>query len=237
MKKENWLFKLIIMSTILLLANSCKKDEEGPSIVKDIDGNVYHTVTIGTQEWMVENLKTTKYLNGDLIGTTSPATLDIYNEIEPKYQWAQYYWDNSGDSIVAIYGRLYTWYTVADNRNICPSGWHVPSEAEWLVLETFLGDWQTAGGKLKETGTTHWNAPNTGATNETGFTALPGGNRDYSNEFDDLGLSGYWWSSSSSTTDGSGIARKIDSYDSGLYHDEGSSKKHSGYSVRCIKDL
>ena len=94
--------------------------------VTDIDGNVYHTVTIGTQVWMVENLKTTKYRNGVAIGTTTPATLSILSESLPtKYQWAY----GGNESNVAIYGRLYTWYTVTDSRNIAPTGWHVSTDA------------------------------------------------------------------------------------------------------------
>ena len=120
--------------------------------VPDIDGNVYNTVTIGTQVWMAENLKTTKYRNGDLIGTTTPATLDISGESYTKYQWAY----DGNESNVATYGRLYTWYAVTDTRNVCPTGWHVPTDAEWTTLTTFLGGESVAGGKLKETGTTHW---------------------------------------------------------------------------------
>ena len=103
--------------------------------VTDIDGNQYNTVTIGNQVWMAENLKTTKYQNGDEIGTTTPATLDISGETSPKYQWAY----NGSEANVNTYGRLYTWYAVADERNICPAGWHVPSDDEWKTLEMFLG--------------------------------------------------------------------------------------------------
>src|SRR5512133_2727329 len=105
-----------------------------PHSVKDIDGNVYQTITIGTQVWMVENLKTTKYRNGDLIGTTTPASLVIEGESAPKYQWAY----DGNESNVAIHGRLYTWYVATDSRNVCPTGWHVPSDAEWTVLTDYL---------------------------------------------------------------------------------------------------
>jgi uncharacterized protein (TIGR02145 family) len=202
------------------------------TLLLDVEGNTYKTVTIGTQDWMAENLKTTKYRNGDLIGTTTPAGFDIYNEITPKYQWAY----AGSENYVATYGRLYTWYAVTDSRNVCPTGWHVPTASEWTVLVTFVGGWETAGGKLKETGTAHWQSPNTGATNETGFTALPSGRRDYANDFDDLGSDGYWWSSTSSSTEGSGVGRTINYYVSSIYVDEVSSRKHSGYSVRCVKD-
>ena len=101
--------------------------------VKDIDGNIYRTITIGTQVWMAENLKTTRYRNGDLIGTTTPATLVIEGESAPKYQWAY----DGNESNVATYGRLYTWYVATDSRNVCPIGWHVPTDAEWTVLTEF----------------------------------------------------------------------------------------------------
>jgi uncharacterized protein (TIGR02145 family) len=97
---------------LISLINSCKKDVD--NTIRDIDGNAYTSVTIGTQIWMVENLKTTKYRNGDLIGTTNPATLDITNESTPKYQWAY----DGNETNVATYGRLYTWYVVTDSRNV-----------------------------------------------------------------------------------------------------------------------
>src|SRR5664279_2839934 len=133
----------------IFLINYCKKDI--CNLIENIDGNVYTSVNIGTQVWMVGNLKTTKYSNGELIGTTTPATLDISLETTPKYQWAY----DGNESDVSIYGRLYTWYAVTDSRNICPTGWHVPTDAEWTTLNTYLGDDSVAGGKLKETGITH----------------------------------------------------------------------------------
>ena len=123
--------------------------------VTDIDGNVYNTVTIGTQVWMKENLKVTKYRNGDAIGITTPATLDIWGETSPRYQWAY----DGNESNVATYGRLYTWYAVTDSRGVCPTGWHVPTDSEWTTLTDYLGGESVAGGKMKEAGTTHWNSP------------------------------------------------------------------------------
>jgi uncharacterized protein (TIGR02145 family) len=197
--------------------------------VKDIDGYVYKTITIGTQVWMAENLKTTKYRNGDLIGTTTPVTLDIENETTPKYQWAY----GGNESNVATNGRLYTWYAVSDNRNICPTGWHVPSDAEWTTITTFPGGERVAGGKLKETGTTHWQSPNTGATNETGFTGLPGGYRDYGGSFALVGSDGYWWSSTESTTE---LAFYRSMYNNTSFVSRNDTDKQSGYSVRCLRD-
>jgi uncharacterized protein (TIGR02145 family) len=196
--------------------------------ITDIDGNGYPMITIGTQTWMAENLKTTKYRNGDLIGTTTPVTLDISGESSPKYQWAC----NGNEGNVAIYGRLYTWYAVTDSRNVCPQGWHIPSDAEWTTLRTFLGGELVAGGKLKETGTTHWLSPNTGATNETGFTALPGGNR-FAGTFVDFPNSGYWWSRTEFDSRFAWLTV--------LYHEVSNASityyvKYSGYSVRCLMD-
>ena len=179
-KKEIWLCPFIVIGLILILANSCKKEDED---ITDVDGNVYTAVSIGTQVWMVENLKTTKYSNGDLIGTTTPATFDISAEAAPKYQWAYAGFEDN----VFRYGRLYTWWAVTDIRGVCPTGWHVPTEDDWTALTTYLGGEDVAGGKLKEAGTTHWWAPNEGATNSSGFTALPGGDRYDNGSFDGFG--------------------------------------------------
>lgn len=103
---------------------------------------------IGTQVWMVENLKTTKYNNGDFIGTTSPTTLNIEAESSPKYQWAY----DSNENNVSTYGRLYTWFATTDSRNICPTGWHIPTDAEWTTLVNFLGGENEAGNNLNEIG-------------------------------------------------------------------------------------
>jgi uncharacterized protein (TIGR02145 family) len=209
--------------------------------VTDIDGNVYQTVTIGTQVWMKENLKTTRYRNGDLIGTTNPATLDIKNESAPKYQWI--FENNQSD--LAVYGRLYTWYAVTDNRNIAPNGWHVPTDDEWTTLINFLGGDSLAGGKLKESDITHWKSPNTGATNESGFTALPGGCRPENGVFDGGGVFigdkhhyGGWWSSSEKNF--STAWNRYMSYKDAVitFFDNtyGYDGKKWGFSVRCLKD-
>jgi uncharacterized protein (TIGR02145 family) len=232
MKTKNriWICHLIVMGLVLILTNSCKKDDNN---ITDIDGNLYHSVTIGTQVWMVENLKISKYRNGDLIGTTTPATLYIFGESTPKYQWAY----DGNESNVATYGRLYTWYAVSDSRNVCPTGWHVPTDAEWITLTTFLGADSVAGGKLKETGTTHWTTPNKGATNETGFTALPGGGRGSRVQFgfNSISNDGNWWSS---TEYSDTIAYIVPLWYSSsyLYISRWVSAKQDGYSVRCLKD-
>ena len=199
--------------------------------VMDIDGNAYKTIQIGTQTWMAENLKTTKYANGDLIGTTTPDTLDILNESAPKYQWAY----DGNESIVALYGRLYTWFAVTDSRNVCPTGWHVPSDEEWSTLGTNLGGYDA--GKLRETGTFHWLSPNNGATNETGFTALPGGFRYYDGSYLFNRSAGYWFSSTEYSDYTMNHAYIMDIYynNSSIYRDD--FNKREGCSVRCIKDV
>jgi uncharacterized protein (TIGR02145 family) len=207
--------KEIIFSTVQQLA--------------DIDGNIYQIVSIGTQVWMKENLKVTKYRNGNIIGTTFPASLNILNETAPKYQWA-YFGD---ESIVATYGRLYTWYAITDSRGICPTGWHVPSDNEWTTLTNYLGSESTAGGRLKETGYIHWVTPNTGATNESGFTALPGGYRTANGNFVYIDYCAIWWSATEYNIL-NGWYRYLDNTSTIVYIN--GSNKSDGYSVRCIKD-
>jgi uncharacterized protein (TIGR02145 family) len=159
--------------------------------VADGDGNLYNYVVIGTQTWLTENLKTTSYSNGVSIGTTATPTTDISAELTPKYQWPP----NGNESNVAIYGRFYTWYVATDARNVCPTGWHVPTDGELETLKTTIGGESVAGGKLKEMGLTHWQTPNTGATNDYGFTALPSGYRLPTGGFISFGFSFYIWSS------------------------------------------
>ena len=186
MKKQNQVLivSLIIISVSLLFTVGCKKDKNSdPSTFTDVEGNAFHFVKIGKQIWMKENLKTTKFSNGDLIGTTNPPTFDISEESNPKYQWA---YDGNEDN-VAAYGRLYTWYAITDSRNICPAGWHLPTNAEWDTLSFYLEGENVAGGKLKEIGNKHWKSQNFGATDEVGFTALPGGGHDSNGKFSHLG--------------------------------------------------
>ena len=216
--------KIIIFTMfIVILGQSSIKAQV---TVKDVDGNVYKTTTIGTQIWMSENLKTTKYRNGELIGTTYPASMDIRSTLSPKYEWAYSGKESNSD----IYGRLYTWYATTDNRGICPAGWHVPTDTEWSTLTTYLGGEVTAYSKLKEADEIHWIKYDTG-TNETGFTAIPGGIRNSRGPFDDLGSSSYWWSSTGS---GSSEAwyRHMNNTPGSFYRYL--YLKRNGLSVRCI---
>lgn len=196
--------------------------------VTDIDGNSYNTVKIGTQIWMAENLKTTKYRNGDPIPNVTDGT-----------QWNNLttgaYCDYNNTVINSItYGRLYNWYTVSDIRNIAPTGWHVPTDDEWTTLTTYLGGIDVAGGKLKESGTTHWPSPNT-STNESGFSALPGGYRYNSGEFNLLGGYCLLWSSTQNSTSG-GWTRSLNTSNSLEGRYEPDSAKSYGFSVRCLRD-
>lgn len=223
---------LLRVSFIILFVISfigCTDDPVGPdnSTVTDIDGNVYQTVTIGTQVWMAENLKVTHYRNGDAISNVADSaewtglTTGAYCE---------YAFDLNN---VATYGRLYNWYAVADSRNIAPIGWHVPTDAEWQTLADYLGGSSVAGGKLKETGTTHWLSPNTGATNESGFSALPGGYSDYYGYFTYVGNYALFWLSTE--------FKSLSAWYRSLYYyysdiSRSYYSKKGGFSVRCIRD-
>jgi len=172
---------------------------------------------------MVENLKTTSYNDGTAIPLVTDNTA-WSNLSTPGYCW----YNNDAATYKVTYGALYNWYTVNTGK-LCPTGWHVPTDAEWTTLTTYLGGESIAGGKLKETGTSHWDSPNTGATSETGFTALPGGLRYYDGTFDGLGYYGLWWGATEDAW-GQGVG-----YD---YIDvtRGSSDKSYGFSVRCVRD-
>jgi len=223
------LYLPVIFTSFLIGVICCKKDGD-KEIITDVDGNDYTSVIIGTQEWMVENLKTTRYNDGSDIPEVTD-NLDWNNTVTPAYCWY-----NNDISKKEPYGALYNWHAVNTGK-LCPSGWHVPSADEWNLLIDFLGENDAPGGKLKEAGTTHWESPNTGATNSTGFTGLPGGVRDPINndgEFLSLGETGWYYSSSQgeSAADGRNWAlfHNNDNYGSGQ------NVKGNGYSVRCIKD-
>ncbi|MCX6303889.1 MAG: fibrobacter succinogenes major paralogous domain-containing protein [Bacteroidetes bacterium] len=222
----------LLVSMGMVFCSSCKKSDDSnnstppATTVTDVDGNVYHTVKIGTQTWMLENLKTTKYRNGNPIpNVTDPA--GWYNLTTGAY--CNY---NNDQSNATTYGRLYNWYAATDTRNICPTGWHIPTDAEWTILTDFLGGESVAGGKMKESGTAHWISPNTGATNSSGFTALPGGFRTELH-FGGIGDDVVFLSSTIYSTD--------TFYKRQIYTDESMVNRDLGYltngnSVRCIKD-
>lgn len=197
-----------------------------PLSINDIEGNVYHTVSIGTQVWLLENLKTTVLNDGTGIANVTD------NKAWTNLSSSGYCWYNNDIANKNSYGALYNWYT-ANTGKLCPSGWHVPTDAEWTTLATFLGGINVAGGKLKETGTIHWVNPNTGATNESGFTALSGGARDATGPFYGLGYSCFWWSTSEMNVSYVWY-RSVRNSNSDIVRDN--NYRIFGYSVRCLKD-
>jgi len=220
---------------ILLLAISCKKESSDlqsktSDDVSDMVAGKYPIVKIGTQRWMGTNLNVTKYRNGDKIPQVSDPT-----------KWAGLHkgawcWYNNDSATGAVYGRLYNWYAVHDPRGLAPLGWHIPSDTEWTTLSTYLGN--NPGGKLKDTGTIEagtglWYAPNTGATNSSGFKALPGGHRLPTGSYFHIGTYGNWWSSTQVDT-ANAWNRTLSNQNGNVgrsYH-----VLQSGFSVRCIKD-
>jgi uncharacterized protein (TIGR02145 family) len=195
----------------------------------DQEGNVYKTIVIGTQEWMAENLNASIYRNGDAIAT-GLSDADWENTINTQQgAWAYY---NNDASYACPYGKLYNWYACVDARQLCPVGWHVPTDAEWTVLTDYLGGESVAGGKMKTTGTSLWNSPNQGATNSSGFSAVPGGNRYLDEVYNYIG-DGYWWSATE--YDASYVWIRFlyylnDDANRDYYY------KPYGISVRCLRD-
>ena len=195
------------------------------SQVTDIDGNKYKTVTIGTQEWIVENLNVEHYRNGDPIPQVTDA--DEWSKLTTG-AWCFY---ENKTSNGKTYGKLYNWYAVNDPRGLAPKGWHIPSDAEWTKLTDYLGGGDVAGGKLKAE--TLWESPNESATNESGFTAFPGGFRRGIGSFDGVGLYDCFWSSSE-YDDYFALCRELDYDYSGVYSDH--DVKVSGMSCRCVRN-
>jgi uncharacterized protein (TIGR02145 family) len=248
-KKNNYIiYPFLILGLVTLLISSCKKDDKtDENTVKDIDGNVYHIVKIGNQTWMVENLKVTKYNDGTPITKIeNNMKVEMYNNSD----WSDvtygifcsYDYTTKGDSI-QLFGYLYNDYAVKSGK-LAPKGWHIPLTKDWEELYDFLGGEDVAGGKLKETGNTHWKEPNVGATNLSGFTGLPGGwgfpthDITVNNgvvekwnviEFKEMGERGLWWSAS--------CGRFILDYEESDFWETGwSIYDESLVSIRCIKD-
>lgn len=203
-----------------------QEGSSGSTFTDPRDGKVYQTVVIGNQVWMAENLAYLPSVNMVADGSDDAAGSYYYVYGYDGTNVA----DAKATDNYATYGVLYNW-TAA--MNACPDGWHLPSDAEWTELTDYLGGTSVAGGKLKETGTTHWNTPNTGATNETGFTALPGGYRGSYGSFYSIGDGGDWWSA----TEGSATI----AWGRFMYYDYSSvgrdyANKEVGNSVRCVRD-
>jgi uncharacterized protein (TIGR02145 family) len=219
----------IVLSVFSLIFYECT---EVPIDENSLIHNGYNckTVIIGTQEWFAENLQTSIYNDGIAISNITDSTT-----------WAKMtsgaycFYENNAAINQSTYGALYNWYAV-DTKKLCPAGWHVPTDADWTVLVTYLGGESVAGGKMKEAGTAHWVSPNTGATNTSNFSALPGGFR--SNGYNDgafgsVGIVGNWWSSTQGNRAG-GWGRHLYHLSAGVSRNN--FDKSLGFSVRCLRD-
>lgn len=220
---------------LLILFSSCKKQEikeVQKETVTDIDGNVYNTVTIGNQIWMTENLKVTRYRNGDPI-------LKITNQTDwQNANTGAYCSYNNVDSNSKTYGYLYNWFSVGDSRKIAPAGWHIPTFEEWFTLHYFLGGQTVAGGKMKKTGIEYWISPNSGADNSSEFSALPGGIRSNlggTSPFWGQRFYGFWWSTTEEITNTQQAHYRSLTHNSPFIN-WGILIKYDGLSIRCIKD-
>jgi uncharacterized protein (TIGR02145 family) len=245
MRNRILIYLCAFVGVLSALTYSCKKSDDtnppGGNTVTDIDGNVYHTVTLGTQVWLVENLKVTHYRNGDPI---QPGTLKAYTTSTVDTAGKVYVY-NDLSSNADIYGRLYNWYALGGSHTLAPNGCHVPSVAEWDTLSAYLHktygtatspDFGEIGGVLKETGTIHWQTPNTGATNESGFSALPGGGFS-SGAFVGLGSQCFFWTSNQvGPVMNTPTAWSINLNYSGIIAYHVNPYKLVGISVRCLKD-
>jgi len=202
----------------------------------DGDDNNYPVIKIGTQVWMAENLKTTKYSDGTTIPlVTNPS--DWLSLSTDAYCW----YNNDETAYKSPYGGLYNWYAISTNnnggKNVCPAGWHVPTDAEWTTLTTYLGGENLAGGKMKATGTIEdgtglWTSPNF-ATNESGFTALSGGSRWATGTFNEMTTTGFWWSSTEYSMFYSWFRSMMNVSNAA---NRNNLNKNEGISVRCLKD-
>jgi len=258
MKKYLILFMIPIF-IIGMLIHACKKDEEEnatpppppkPTFTDPRDGQVYEITNIGNQTWMAQNLRATMFPDGTPIPEVEGDT--AWYEM-PYFQKAFCWHSNDSAANAILYGALYNW-TAAMNgdtasaanpsgiQGVCPDGWHLPSDAEWKQLEMHLGMSQgdaddigfrgsDEGSKMKATGTTYWNSPNSGATNESGFTAMPAGSRSVSGSFDPLGFNVFYWSTSMENN--AVWVRGLNTHYTGIYRYGGAK---SGISVRCVKD-
>jgi uncharacterized protein (TIGR02145 family) len=234
---------------IWTISTACKSSSDDINVtfydpskkVIDSDGNFYNVVSIGTQVWMAENLKTTKYANGDIIGTTIPSTLDVSGEDTPKYQWAY----NGDENNVDEYGRIYTWDAVNDDRNICPEGWHVPSDTEWTTLELQLGTslpdtgyvqigWRGTDQGTQLKSTSGWGNDGNG-TNTSGFSAHPGGIRYIWGGFRYYITNGVWWSSSKANSNYA-WTRGLSNTETRVDRSNTIGGKICSVSVRCLRD-
>jgi len=218
----------MMASVILALFTSFLYAQDSTGTVIDSDGNVYKTIKIGNQWWTAENLKVTHYQNGDSIPNVT-----VKSEWKKLKTGAYCAYDNN-ENYVNVYGYLYNWHAVNDIRKIAPVGWHVPTDEEWKNLEGYLGS--KAADKLKETGTTHWASPNQSATNESGFSALPGGFRYYDGSFNsDVGFYAAFWSATEGDNEGAWYCQLFYGF-SIVSRLQYKYCKQSGLSVRLVRD-
>jgi uncharacterized protein (TIGR02145 family) len=215
---------LFIGSTVTLVPGISAANPPAVESILDADGNAYTSVVIGTQEWLSQNLKTSKYCNGDPLVTD---LISISWQSSSVGAWAYY---NDDPAMNDTFGKLYNFYAVTDTRGVCPCGWHVPTTIEWNTLADFLGGPTTSGGTLKST--TNWNTPNTGATNDSGFGAQGGGYRLSNGNYTEQNVYGYFWTKN--TFGSEGVYRRLNFNSAAvqsLYY-----SKRGGLSVRCLKD-
>ena len=239
---RTWVLLIAAAACLAILAGCGKKEAKNQvaqtETVTDQDGNVYPTVRIGDQLWMAENLKVTHYRNGDIIPNVTDST-----EWENLDAGACAGYANLARN-TSVYGLLYNWHAVHGSRDIAPDGWHVPTDEDWKELEMALGmsrsdadrtQWRGTdeGGKLKEAGLSRWQSPNRNATNETGFTAIPGGFRYDNGGFNSFGYYAYFWSSTE--TDPAGAWFRYLGYGDSYIFRSGCDKRF-GFSVRCVQD-
>jgi uncharacterized protein (TIGR02145 family) len=216
--------KVIVFAMLLVVfgLSGCRINS-----VKDFEGNKYKTVIVGTQVWMAENLKATRLNDGTEINLV-PENDAWVKQTTPAYSW--YFNDKKENQ--NKFGALYNWSAINSGK-LCPAGWRIPAESDWLDLAFSLNGMDRAGGKMKEIGSVNWKSPNTDATNESGFSALPGGYRSIEGVYNYAGIAGYWWSSTK------GIDESIIiwylRYKSGSLY-KTMSEKYCGFSVRCLKD-
>lgn len=226
-------FKILNIFFLCVLFSGCSESEspdnpinQDPEFgeVADIDGNKYKTVKIGDQIWMAENLRTTKFSNGDPIQNLALNT-QWENTANPAWSY-----QNNNELNNAIHGKLYNWYVANGSRNCCPNEWRIPSETDFNQLVNFLGGESIAGGKMKQTGNTNWFPPNSGATNESGFNGVPSAYRYDFGQFDDLGYGvGFW-------VRDNGLKWFVLRYDDSKFQKTDFGTKNGGISIRCIKN-